>query len=310
VRELLPTVDQWRADGVGFGRAVVVRTFGSAPRQVGAVLLASDDGRIAGSVSGGCVEGAVVEEIEKARRTGQSAVVRYGISDEQAWSVGLACGATIEVLVEPELRPEVEAGARASDDRVVALALPDGSGEFAEVFPSPRRLVVYGAVEIARPLVRLAHELGYRVVVVDARAAFATAERFPEADELIVGWPDEVSERVCLAQSDAVAVLAHDPKLDDPALLQAFAAGCRYVGALGSRKTQDERRDRLSAAGVAPADVARLHGPIGLDLGGREPAETALAIMAEGGADRCGGSALLLRSRPSTAAAREAAGTR
>jgi len=290
VRELLPTVDQWRSDGVGFGRAVVVRTFGSAPRQVGAVLLASDDGRIAGSVSGGCVEGAVVKEIEKARRTGQSAVVRYGITDEQAWSVGLACGSTIEVLVEPELRPEVEAGARASDDRVVPLALPDGSGEFAEVFPSPRRLVVYGAVEIARPLVRLAHELGYRVVVVDARASFATAERFPQADELIVGWPDEVSERVSLAQSDAVAVLAHDPKLDDPALLQAFAAGCRYVGALGSRKTQDERRDRLSAAGVGDADVARLRGPIGLDLGGREPAETALAIMAEVVADRYGGS--------------------
>ena len=290
VRELLPTIDQWRSEGVGFGRAVVVRTFGSAPRQVGSVLLASDDGRIAGSVSGGCVEGAVVEEIEKARRTGRSAVVRYGISDEQAWSVGLACGSTIEVLVEPELRAEVEVGARASDDRVIPIALPDGSGEFEEVFPAPRRLVVYGAVEIARPLVRLAHELGYRVVVVDARSAFATAERFPEADELIVGWPDEVGERVCLATSDSVAVLAHDPKLDDPALLMAFAAGCRYVGALGSKKTQAERRERLAAAGVSAVDIGRLHGPIGLDLGGREPAETALAIMAEVVADRYGGS--------------------
>ncbi len=290
MRELLPTIDQWRSEGVGFGRAVVVRTFGSAPRQVGSVLLASDDGRIAGSVSGGCVEGAVVEEIEKARRTGRSAVVRYGISDEQAWSVGLACGSTIEVLVEPELRAEVEVGARASDDRVIPIALPDGSGEFEEVFPAPRRLVVYGAVEIARPLVRLAHELGYRVVVVDARSAFATAERFPEADELIVGWPDEVGERVCLATSDSVAVLAHDPKLDDPALLMAFAAGCRYVGALGSKKTQAERRERLAAAGVSAVDIGRLHGPIGLDLGGREPAETALAIMAEVVADRYGGS--------------------
>jgi xanthine dehydrogenase accessory factor len=290
MRELLPTIDQWRSDGVGFGRAVVVRTFGSAPRQVGSVLLASDDGRIAGSVSGGCVEGAVVEEIEKARRSGGSALVRYGITDEQAWSVGLACGSTIEVLVEPELRAEVEAGARASDDRVVPIALPDGSGEFEEVFLAPRRLVVYGAVEIARPLVRLAHELGYRVVVVDARTAFATAERFPEADDLVVGWPDEVGERVCLAPSDSVAVLAHDPKLDDPALLMAFAAGCRYIGALGSKKTQAERRERLAAAGVSAADIGRLHGPIGLDLGGREPAETALAIMAEVVADRYGGS--------------------
>jgi xanthine dehydrogenase accessory factor len=253
-------------------------------------LVASDDGRMAGSVSGGCVEGAVVEEIGAARRSGASKVVRYGISDEQAWTVGLACGSTIEVLIEPELRAEVEAGARASDDRTVPIELPDGSGRFDESFPAPRRLVVYGAVEIARPLVRLAHELGYRVVVVDARSAFATGERFPEADELIVGWPDEVADRVCLAASDAVAVLAHDPKLDDPALLQAFAAGCRYVGALGSRTTQADRRQRLAAAGVAEADVARLHGPIGLDLGGREPAETALAIMAEVIADRYGGS--------------------
>jgi xanthine dehydrogenase accessory factor len=254
------------------------------------VLLASDDGRMAGSVSGGCVEGAVVEEIAAARRSGARRVVRFGISDEQAWSVGLACGSTIDVLVEPELRAEVEAGSRASDDRIVPIELPDGSGRFEELFPAPRRLVVYGAVEIARPLVRLAHELGYRVVVVDARSAFATHERFPDADELVVGWPDEVADRVCLGGSDSVAVLAHDPKLDDPALLQAFAAGCRYIGALGSRTTQAERRQRLAAAGVSAADITRLHGPIGLDLGGREPAETALAIMAEVVADRYGGS--------------------
>jgi xanthine dehydrogenase accessory factor len=290
MRELLPTIDEWRAEGVGFGRGVVVRVFGSAPRSVGAVLLASDDGRMAGSVSGGCVEGAVVEEIGRARRSGASKVVRYGISDEQAWSVGLACGSTIDVLIEPELRPEIEAGARASDDRVVVTALPDEHEPFREQFPAPRRLVVFGAVEIARPLVKLAHELGYRVVVVDARSAFATAERFPDADELIIGWPDEVADRLTLAPSDAVAVLAHDSKLDDPALLLAYGAGCRYIGALGSRKTQEERRGRLAAAGVADPEIARLHGPIGLDLGGREPAETALAIIAEVIADRYGGS--------------------
>lgn len=284
------TIDDWRREGVGFGRAVVVRTIGSAPRQVGSVLLAADDGRMVGSVSGGCVEGAVVEEIGRARKSGESKVVRYGISDEQAWTVGLACGSTIDVLIEPEVRAEVEEGARASDDRVVAVALPDGSGEFAELFAAPRRLVVFGAVEIARPLVRLAHELGYRVVVVDARAAFATKERFPEADDVVVGWPDEVADRLCLAPSDAVAVLAHDTKLDDPALLLAYRAQCRYIGALGSRKTQAERRERLAEAGVSESDIARLHGPIGLDLGGREPAETALAIMAEVVAERYGGS--------------------
>jgi xanthine dehydrogenase accessory factor len=290
MRELLATIDEWRAAGVGFGRAVVVRTFGSAPRQVGAVLLAADDGRMVGSVSGGCVEAAVVEEIGRARRSATSRLVRYGISDEQAWGVGLACGSTIDVLIEPELRPEVEAGARANDDRVVSVALPDGSGTLDELFPAPRRLVIFGAVEIARPLVRLAHELGYRVVVIDARAAFATAERFPEADELLVGWPDEVAQRLALARADAVAVLAHDAKLDDPALQLAFAAGCRYVGALGSHRTQAERRQRLAGLGVADRDIARLHGPIGLDLGGNEPAETALAVMAEIVAERYGGS--------------------
>ena len=290
MRDLLPAIDQWRAEGVGFGRAVVVRTIGSAPRSVGAVLLASDDGRIAGSVSGGCVEGAVVEEIGRARRSGKAKLVRYGITDEQAWTVGLACGSTIDVLIEPELRHDVEAAAIESADGVVATTLPDGSGVFEEQFPAPRRLVVFGAVEICRPLVKLAHELGYRVVVVDARSAFATEERFPDADELIVGWPDEVADRLVLAASDAVVVLAHDPKLDDPALLLAFRAGCRYIGALGSRSTQAERRERLAAAGVGEADIARLHGPIGLDLGGRDPAETALAIMAEVIAERYGGS--------------------
>ena len=290
MRDLLPAIDQWRAQGVGFGRAVVVRTIGSAPRQVGAVLLAADDGRMVGSVSGGCVEGAVVTEIERARRTGRTTLVRYGITDEQAWSVGLACGSTIDVLIEPEVRNEVEAAARASDDRVVPVDLPDGGGRFEEAFPAPRRLVIFGAVEIARPLVKLARELGYRVVVIDARSAFATAERFPDADDVIVGWPDEVADRLELASSDAVVVLAHDPKLDDPALILAYGAGCRYIGALGSSTTQSERRERLAAAGLSAEQVNRLHGPIGLDLGGREPAETALAIMAEVVADRYGGS--------------------
>jgi xanthine dehydrogenase accessory factor len=290
MRELLPTIDRWRAEGVGFGRAVVVRTVGSAPRTVGSVFLRADDGRIAGSISGGCVEGAVAEEIAEARPSGLAKIVRYGITDEQAWGVGLACGSTIDVLIEPELRAEVETAARASDDRVVPVVLPDESGEFGEEFPAPRRLVVFGAVEIARPLVRLAHELGYRVAVVDARSGFATAERFPEADELLVGWPDEVGDRLCLAPADAVAVLAHDPKLDDPALLLAYEAGCRYIGALGSAKTQAERRERLAEAALSADQIRRLHGPIGLDLGGREPAETALAIMAEVVAERHGGS--------------------
>jgi len=325
---LLPTIDAWRAEGVGFGRAVLLRAFGSAPRPAGAALLATDDGRLAGSVSGGCVEGACFEEICQARRSGRAKVVRYGISDEQAWDVGLACGSTIDVLIEPELRPELEAAARGPGGQIVVTPLPSGSpgpldgphapasavpgapltdlaqplrllaaealaagrsvvaesaGEqyFIEIFPVPPRLVVFGAVQEAMPLVTFAHELGYRVAVVDARAAFASAERFPAADELLVGWPEEVAGRLRLGSDDSVAVLSHDPKLDEPAIVAAIRAGCRYVGAIGSRRTQAQRRERLAAAGLNEDELASLRGPIGLALGGREPAEVALAIMAE-----------------------------
>jgi xanthine dehydrogenase accessory factor len=358
MKELLPTLEAWRRDGVGVGRAVVVRTFGSAPRPEGAVLLRADDGRIAGSVSGGCVEGAAAEEIERARRDGHSRVIRYGISDEEAWDVGLACGGTIDVLIEPALPASVETGAR---NRSVAIATPlpadappaefgpsppgdgappaaqvvlaadgivegslgstaadaalldaareallrgtsrtveiEGRSVFVEAFPARPRLVVVGAVEVARSLVRFARELGFETIVVDGRASFATPERFPadQVDQLIVGWPDEVAEQIGLGPDDAVAVLTHDVKFDEPAIVEALRRNCRYVGAVGSRKTQGDRRERLREAGVSEDELARLRGPVGLDLGGRAPAETALAIMAEVVANRYGGSGRPMR---------------
>jgi xanthine dehydrogenase accessory factor len=330
MKELLDTLDAWRREGVRVGRAVVIRTYGSAPRPEGAALLYAADGRIAGSVSGGCVEGAAAEEIARAFETGEAKVVRYGITDEQAWSVGLACGGNIDVLIEPAVPAEAEAAARSAGGVAVVTDLDGGqrftvletggsdpAGApadviaaaresllrgtsrvyesdarqfFIESYPVRPRIVIVGAVEIARALVRLARELGFATLVVDGRAAFATRERFPDADELVVGWLDEVADQIGLSASDAVAVLAHDPKLDDPALIEAFRCGCRYVGALGSRKTQADRRERLRDAGVSDADLARLHGPIGLDLGGRSPAETALAVLAEIVADRYGAS--------------------
>ena len=148
---------------------------------------------------------------------------------------------------------------------------------------------------MSRTLVRLAKELGYETVVIDGRAAFATEARFPDVDRLIVGWPDEVADQIGLGPADAVAVLTHDVKFDEPAIVAALARGCRYVGAVGSRKTQADRRARLLDAGVAPDDLARLRGPIGLDLGGRLPAETALAIMAEIVAERRAGSGRPMR---------------
>jgi xanthine dehydrogenase accessory factor len=359
MRELLEQVRAWQAEGVGLGRAVVVRTFGSAPRPEGANLVATADGRLAGSVSGGCVEGAAFEAIQRARADGVSRVIRYGISDEQAWDVGLACGGTIDVLVEPLLRPEVVAAASGRGGVAVVIPLPadapppafgphpPGAGEppapaftvaedgmlegttgsadaeaalaaaardllarggsttveaagrqwFLEGFPVAPRLVIVGAVQVAMPLARIARELGYATIVVDGRAAFATRERFPDVVELVVGWPDEVAEQIGLGPADAVAVLTHDVKFDEPAIVEALRRGCRYVGAVGSRKTQADRRTRLLAAGVGEADLARLRGPIGLDLGGRAPAETALAIMAEIVAERYGGSGLPMRNK-------------
>ncbi len=346
MKELLDTLAAWRAEGIDVGRAVVVRTFGSAPRPEGAVLLVAGDGRIAGSVSGGCVEGAAAEEIERARRTGRSRVIRYGISDEEAWDVGLACGGTIDVLVEPRVPGAVVVAAEASTrDAGAAVVTPlpvdsppatfgphepgegappeppivvhaaggmsgslgtaeldealveaardalnrgtsrtielGGRSLFIEAYPVRPRLVVVGAVQAAMSLVAFARELGYATVVVDGRAAFATPARFPDVDRLVVGWPDEVADDIGLGPDDAVAVLTHDVKFDEPAIVEALRRGCRYVGAVGSRKTQADRRERLRKAGVGEEALARLRGPIGLDLGGRAPAETALAIMSE-----------------------------
>ena len=365
MRDLLETLDAWRAEGVDAGRAVVVRTFGSAPRPEGAVLIVATDGRLMGSVSGGCVEGAAAEEINRARRTGHARVIRYGISDEEAWDVGLACGGTIDVLVQPTVPVAVTSAAAGSGGprgRSAAVVTPlpadappaafgphqPGEGEppappivvgatgellegttgaaetdaslgaaaarilddgrsrtvevggrawFVEAFPVRPRLVVVGAVEVARSLVRYARELGYETVVVDGRAAFATPARFPDADRIVVAWPDEAFDELEVGPNDAVAILSHDPKFDEPAIVEATRRGCRYVGAVGSRKTQSDRRERLAGAGLTADEIDRLRGPIGLDLGGRDPAETALAIMAEIVAARRGGSGLPMRER-------------
>lgn len=343
MRELLEQYDAWRAEGLAVGRAVVIRTYGSAPRQEGASLLVAEDGRMIGSVSGGCVEGAAAEAVAESRRSGHASVIRYGISDDLAWSVGLACGGTIDVLVQPDVPADVLAAARAQaasgaaglgatvatelpadtppppSDRPGAAVRPaaileEVSSEalaagrsttvqlgdrsvFIEAFPVRPRLVVVGATEIARSLVGLAGALGYERIVIDARAAFATPERFPDVERLIVDWPEEAFAAIDLGPNDAVAILSHDPKFDEPAILDAFRRGARYVGAVGSRKTQADRRRRLIEAGLTEDQLAGLHGPIGLDLGGREPAETALAILAEIVAARRGGSGAPMHAR-------------
>ena len=342
MRDLLPDYERLTAAGETVGRAVVTSVWGSAPRAEGASMLATRGGAIAGSVSGGCVEGATATEIGAALERGTPKLVTFGVSDERAWEVGLACGGTIKVFVEPAIPPAVLAAARGPGGEVVATIVEgamlgrtarvcdDGSIEgdvgpgiprdavrdaalaalrressttlametpsggvtvFLEVFPRRPRLVIFGGVHIAVALVPLAGMLGYRTIVADGRQSFLTRERFPAAHELILAWPEQAFERIGLDPSCYVCILSHDPKFDEPALKAALRSSARYVGAIGSRKTQAKRREWLRSEGFTDEEIARLHGPIGLDLGGRQPGETALAILAEMTAVRYGGTA-------------------
>lgn len=342
MRDLLSDYERFIAGGRPFGRAVVTSVWGSAPRPEGSCMLATESGTIAGSVSGGCVETATALEIEAAIERGTPKLVTFGVTNERAWEVGLACGGTIKVFVEPTVRPEVLQAARGAGGEVVvsliagpdlgwsARVLEDGRVEatpstlvsidgirdaalaalgkeastsqtvetvdgpvtmFFEVFPRQPRLVIFGGVQTAVALVPLAKALGYHTIVADGRQAFLDRERFPQADELILAWPEEAFERIGIDSACYVCVLSHDPKFDEPALDIALRSPAAYVGAIGSRKTQASRRERLREAGLSDAQVGRLHGPIGLDLGGRQPAEIALAILAEMTAVRYGGKA-------------------
>ncbi|NIZ14213.1 XdhC family protein [Phaeobacter sp. HF9A] len=301
----------WHRDGIGAVLATVVETWGSAPRRTGAQLVVGGDGRIEGSVSGGCVEGAVILEAQEALATGQHKLLEFGVSDEDAFAVGLACGGTIRVLLEPVgktleeetlealvlARAERRALAYEVDLRtgaghlVNAASYParmrlDQSGiigedqAFVGVHNPPLRLIVVGAVHIAQALVPMARIAGYDSVLVEPRAAFGSAARFP-GETILEDWPDEAVAKLGLDARTALVLLTHDPKLDDPALQAALGAECFYIGALGSSRTHGQRKQRMIAAGFSQDDIARIHGPIGLDIGAAGPAEIAVSIIAE-----------------------------
>jgi xanthine dehydrogenase accessory factor len=223
------------------------------------------------------IEPGVADEVVAAASSADGAVVVTPLpGDEPARPAPKLTGAA--AAADPALAVAATEALRQGRSRVVESA----RGAFlVEAFPVRPRLVIVGAVEVARALVAIARQLDFETVVIDGRGSFATRERFPEADQLIVEWPQEAADQIDLGPADFVAVLSHDPKFDEPAIVAALGRGCRYVGAIGSRRTQTARRDRLRGMGVSEADLERLHGPIGLDLGGRAPAETALAIMAE-----------------------------
>lgn len=304
------TALKWHRDGVGAALATVVETWGSAPRRVGAQLAIGGDGRIEGSVSGGCVEGAVIVEALEALDVGEHRVLEFGVSDDDAFAVGLACGGTIRVLVEPvgtaipeDLLAELVAARAQRVPLAYEINLADGTRRllhdayadrmrldrsgfeadgdtFVAVHNPPLRLIVVGAVHIAQALVPMARIAGYDPAIVDPREAFASDARFP-GETILHDWPDEAVAQLGLDTRTALVLLTHDPKLDDPALEAALKADCFYIGALGSTRTHAKRVERMQAAGFAHDQIARIHGPVGLNIGAAGPSEIAVAILAQ-----------------------------
>ena len=301
----------WHRAGKGAVLATVVQTWGSAPRPVGSQLVVSGVADIQGSVSGGCVEGAVVVEAQEALAAGESRVLTFGVSDDTAFSVGLACGGTIRILVEPVgaqmpedlLAEMVEKRAKRMPAAYVVdtgtwerrLAGPGGfSGRFradrsgfeddeatfVAIHNPPLRMIVVGAVHIAQALVPMARMAGYDPVIIDPRGAFAAEHRFPQED-IREDYPDEVMPEIGLDPRTAVVTLSHDPKIDDPAIELALASEVFYLGCLGSTRTHAKRVERLKARGFSDDQIARIHAPVGLDIGAKSPAEIAVSVLAE-----------------------------
>jgi xanthine dehydrogenase accessory factor len=341
MRDVLPEIMRWWRSGTPFGLATVVGTFRSAPRPAGAAMAVHGDD-VAGSVSGGCVEGAVFELATEVVQTGRPVLQRYGVSDDDAFAVGLTCGGIIDIFVEPvsqETFPELgdvaaaiearepvavatvisgpgQVGARriiwpdrsagslgprrlddAVDDDVRGMLAqgltgvrrygPEGERRlddlsvFVQSFAPPPRMLVFGAIDFAAAVARIGKFLGYHVTVCDARPIFATSKRFPEADEVVVKWPHDYLSSVQVDERTVICVLTHDPKFDVPLLEVALRTPAGYVGAMGSRRTHEDRLARLREAGLTEEELARLRSPIGLDLGARTPEETAVSIAAE-----------------------------
>jgi xanthine dehydrogenase accessory factor len=333
MRDILADLDKWRAENKSIAIATVIQTWGSSPRRAGAKMALTPDGNIAGSVSGGCVEGAVFDAGVDVLKANRPRLLHFGVADETAWEVGLACGGSIDIFVKP-LDSEIFEplhSTLADEESAVLVTVIKGSDEllghemlvrqdgtttgtirdefnergitlagetltqgasrrvmlnedtevFMEVILPPQTLIAVGGVHITIALLSLAKTLGYRTIVVDPRRAFGNEKRFPHVDRLVQLWPDEAFQQIPITPSSAIAMLTHDPKLDDPALKIALPSSAFYVGALGSRTTQAKRRQRLLEEGLTEKQLNRLHGPIGIAIGAGTPEEIAISIMAE-----------------------------
>jgi xanthine dehydrogenase accessory factor len=303
MKDVLETLEGWNAEGLRFATATVVKIERSAPLGPGAVLAVSEKGEVAGSVTGGCVEPAVYEEAQDILAGGPPRLVTYGIADEEAFEVGLPCGGTVHIFLgmgQRDLIDELAAAVR--DERPVALATEisgseigtqrlvelnghfeaaiEGDTFFLPFAPRPE-MYVFGAVDHAAAIGRIAKFLGYRVTICDARARFATRERFPDVDEVVVQWPDEFLRGAPVDERTAICVLTHDHKFDVPLLKVALETPAGYIGAMGAKRTTESRNERLVAEGVTEEQLARIHAPIGLRIGSRTPEEVAVAVAAE-----------------------------
>lgn len=338
MREILNQLVSWNREHITYAVATVVQTFGSAPLGPGTAMAVSENGAVVGSISGGCIEAAVVEIAHDVISAGQSSYQRFGVSDDDAFAVGLTCGGTIEVLISPPTpvlsqmleKVQLAVAAQAPVALATALGSPhtthvflDGvlhgsSGDadldraieirmagmlatgssavaecsagdrcqspvrlFVNSFAPPPRMVVFGAIDFARAVIQVGKLMGYFVTLCDARPVFATQARFPEADEIVVDWPHRYLQSQNLDARAALCVLTHDEKFDVPLLEQALRLDVGYVGAMGSRRTCLNRERELRLLGLGDTELSRLHAPIGLDIGGRTPAETAISIAAE-----------------------------
>ena len=330
MRDILTDIQHWQKEGDVIALATVIQSWGSAPRKVGSHMAFTLSGKITGSVSGGCVENAVIEAGMQTLKTNHPQLLHFGVADETAWRVGLMCGGSIDVFVQPldaqvfqEIKKvinneesAIHVTAITGTDELLGkqILIQEGqilfgsfgneinsrvlnlSAEFStsgqltinedvRVFvniiqPSPT-LVVVGGVQIAIALVSLAKTLGYQTILIDPRKAWGNETRFPHVDKLIQMWVDDAFEQIKINSATAVAVLTHDPKIDDPAIKLALNSSAFYVGALGSKTTNAKRRERLLSDGVSESQIAKIHAPIGLDIGAQNPEEIALAIMSQ-----------------------------
>ncbi len=333
---LLDQMAVWFEAGRSVALATVIKTWGSSPRPAGAMMAITDQGEVNGSVSGGCVESAVIDAALRVLVDAKPIRLHFGVANEEAWEVGLSCGGEIEVFVRVFTRDNLECWreARTREERFcVALVLEGAmtlkgadwsifeSGEllgicsqpdpppvlreagisaaaggkttimtldsdqvqeaFLQIIELPRKLILIGGVHIAIPLATLADTIGFEVIVIDPRRLFGTAERFPAVKKLLQEWPQEAFNKLTLTESTALVMLTHDPKIDDPAIKIALESPSFYIGALGSVKTHQKRLERLTAQGVDPEALKRIHAPVGLNLGASTPEEIALAVLAE-----------------------------